>query len=833
MRIQFDYRKIIPHALAVILFLLIAFAYFPDVLEGKQLAGHDNDNFRGMARELIDYREATGKEALWTNNMFSGMPGYLISTVYKGNQLKYLDRLLQAGPRPVSFVFLYLLGFYLLLLAFRVNPWLAMAGAIAFAFSSYNFVILAAGHNSKAIAIAYMAPIIAGVFITFRGMRLLGAILTGVALSLQLMAGHPQITYYTLLIILLFGISELYYSIREKQLKDLMLSVGILVVAVGFSVTSNTARLWTTMQYGRYSMRAPSELTLDEADKTRGLTRSYATGWSYGIDETMSLLIPGFKGGSSDGPLSEKSETYRLFARSNPAQASEVIKHLPLYWGEQTSTMGNVYVGAVVIFLFVLGMFIGDPRIKWWLFAATVLGIMLAWGKNFMGLTNFFMDHMPGYSKFRTVSMTLVIPAFAMPLLAILTVNQLFFGTYDKQKLFKALKWAAGLTGGIVLVFFLLPDLAGDFVSARDSSYQQPLADALQADRRSLLRMDALRSLIFIGLTTGLIILFVRKTINVKMAVAALAVLFLVDMWPVDKRYLNKEHFTNKRQASQPFAPSPADQFILNQPGENQRVLNLTVSIFQDASTSYFHSSIGGYHGAKMRRYQDLIETGLMADINTLFGALQTQSYPTVDSALATASILNMLNTRYILINPDAQPIINNHAAGNAWFVSEVREVENADTDVAALAGMNILREATLESRFAQQLQKRSYPVDPASTIELVDYAPNRMVYISEAGAEQLAIFSEIYYEKGWYATVDGEPTDHMRIDYALRGMVVPEGRHEIIFEFHPRAYYTGSTISTISSILLLLMLLGSIGMQFIKGNGETGSTTASTEENS
>lgn len=333
MRIQFDYRKFIPHILAIILFLLIAFAYFPDVLEGKQLAGHDNDNFRGMARELVDYREATGKEALWTNNMFSGMPGYLISTVYKGNQLKYLDRLLQAGPRPVSFVFLYLIGFYLLLLAFRVNPWLAMAGAVAFAFSSYNFVILAAGHNSKAIAIGYMAPIIAGVWITFRGMRLLGAAVTGVALSLQILAGHPQITYYTLLIILLLGISELYQTIREKTWKDLLLSVGILVVAVGFSLGSNAARLWTTMEYGRYSMRAPSELTMDEADKTGGLTRSYATGWSYGIDETLSLLIPGFKGGSSDGSLSENSETYRLFARSNPAQASEVIKHLPLYWG--------------------------------------------------------------------------------------------------------------------------------------------------------------------------------------------------------------------------------------------------------------------------------------------------------------------------------------------------------------------------------------------------------------------------------------------------------------------------------------------------------------------
>lgn len=824
MRIRFDYSKFIPHISAIVLFLLIAFAYFPDVLEGKQLAGHDNDNFRGMARELIDYREETGDEALWTNNMFSGMPGYLISTVFKGNQLKYLDRLLQAGPRPVSFVFLYLIGFYLLLLAFRVNPWLAMAGAIAFAFSSYNFVILAAGHNSKAIAIGYMAPILAGVYITFRGMRLLGAVVTGLALSLQILAGHPQITYYTLLIILFFGAAELYYAIREKQMKELLLSVGILMVSVGFSVATNSARLWTTVEYGRYSMRSPSELTMNEADKTSGLTRSYATGWSYGIDETMSLLIPGFKGGSSDGSLSENSETYELFARSNPAQASEVIKHLPLYWGQQASTMGNVYVGAIVIFLFVLGMFLGDPRIKWWLFAVTLLGIMLAWGKHFMMLTNFFMDHIPGYNKFRTVSMTLVIPAFTMPLLAILTIHQILFQGVEKQKLYNALKWSAGITGGIALLFFLLPDLAGDFVSARDSSYQQPLADALQADRRSLLRTDALRSVIFIGLSAGLIVLYTRKTINAKLTIAILGILFLADMWPVNKRYLNKEHFTNKRQAAQPYAPSAADQYIIQQPGENNRVLNLTVAIWQDASTSYFHPSIGGYHGAKMRRYQDLIETGLTEDINALFGALQSQNLQTVDSTLAGATYLNMINTRYILINPETQPITNRHAAGNAWFVRQVRVVENADADVAALANMDITTEATLDARYESALARKSFDPDPTASIELVEYQPNRMVYRSETGTEQLALFSEIHYEKGWQAYIDGEKADHMRMDYLLRGMVVPPGSHEIVFEFRPRAYFTGSTISTVSSIFLLLLLAGAVVLQLRKNGEETGS---------
>ncbi|MEN8228000.1 MAG: YfhO family protein [Bacteroidota bacterium] len=818
MSFKLNPKSLIPLISAIILFLLISFAYFPEVLDGKQLGGHDNATFKGMSRELIDYRDATGEEALWTNSMFGGMPGYLIYTVYKGNVLKYLDWTLQAAPRPVSYIFLYLIGFYILLLSLRVNPWLAIAGAIAFAFSSYNFVILAAGHNSKAIAIGYMAPVIAGVILSFRGKRLLGAAVTGIALALQIRSGHPQITYYTLMIIFIFGLIQLYFAIKEKYFKELLITVSILLVAVGISVTSNAARLWTTMEYGKYTMRSPSELTMEEDDKTSGLTKSYATQWSYGLGETFSLLIPGFKGGSSDGSLSENSETYRLFAQSNPAQASEVIKHLPLYWGTQGSTMGNVYVGACVVFLFVLGMFIVDKKIKWWLLAASILAIMLSWGKNFMFLTEFFMDHVPGYNKFRTVSMTLVIPALTMPMLAILAINQVLFGKINRRKLNYALKWSAGIAGGLSLLFVLLPDVAGDFVSARDSSYQQALADTLQADRRSLLRTDALRSLIFIGLTTGLILLYKMEKIKVNLVIVGMAVLFLADMWPVNKRYLNKGHFSNKRQASQPFTPSAADQFIMNEPGYNNRVLNLTVATFQDASTSYFHPSLGGYHGAKMRRYQDLIETGMTADLNTLFGALKSQNYQTVDSALAGSNVLNMINTRYILISPETQPITNRHALGNAWFVNSVRMVENADAEMASLATIDISKEATLDARFEGLLEKKTFQNEPSASILLTDYQPNRMVYQSETTTEQLALFSEIYYEKGWQATIDGEVVDHLRMNYLLRGLVIPGGSHEIVFEFHPRSYYSGTTVSLISSILLLLLFLGAIYLHYSKG---------------
>ncbi len=807
-----------PHIIAVLAFIILGVAYFPNVLDGEQIGGHDNANFKGMSREIVDYREETGEEALWTNNMFGGMPGYLISTVYKGNKLSFLNRIIQVGPRPVSFVFLYLIGFYVLLISLRVNPWLAIAGAIAFAFSSYNFVIIAAGHNSKAIAIGYMAPVIAGVILSFRGKRLLGAAITGIALSLQILAGHLQITYYTLLIVLIFGLSQFYFAIKDKYFKDFLITVAILLVAVGFSVTSNASRLWTIMEYGKYSMRSPSELTLEEGDKTSGLTKSYATAWSYGIDETFSLLIPGFKGGSSDGFLSEKSETYKLFAQSNPAQAAEVIKHLPLYWGPQTSTSGNIYIGAIVVFLFVLGMFVVDNKFKWWLLAVTILGITLAWGKHFMLLTEFFLDHVPGYNKFRTVSMTLVIPALAMPILAIIALNKVLFGDLNKKKLNYALKWSVGIVGGLSLLFALLPDLAGDFVSARDGSYQQAMADALQADRRSLLRTDALRSLIFIGLTVGLILLYKMKKIKVNLVIAGIAVLFLADMWPVNKRYLNKEHFSSRRQANQPFTPSAADQFIMNEPGYNNRVLNLTVAMFQDASTSFFHQSIGGYHGAKMRRYQDMIETGMMTDINAVIGAIQSQNYQVVDSALARTNVLNMINTRYILINPETQPITNRHALGNAWFVNQVRVVDNADADIASIASIDISREATLNAKFEGLLEKKTYPMDSTASIRLTEYQPNKMVYQSETNTEQLAIFSEIYYEEGWQATIDGEPVDHLRMNYLLRGLVIPAGSHEIVFDFHPRSYFAGTSVSVVSSLLLLLLFAGAIFLQYRKG---------------
>jgi len=813
-----DFKKASPYLTAIVVFFLVSLAYFPDVLDGERIAQHDNLTYAGMSEEIKDYREETGKEPLWTNSMFGGMPAFLISTKYKGNILSRLRQVLQLGPRPVSFVFLYMVGFYILLIVFRVNPWLAIAGSIAFAFSSYNFSIIAAGHNSKAIAIGYMAPTLAGIILTFRGKRVLGMAITGLFLSLQLFAGHPQITYYTLMIVLLFGLFQLYYSLSEKYFRELLICVGMLAIAAVLSVASNTGRLWTTLEYGEHSMRSPSELALDAEDKTGGLTKSYATRWSYGLDESFTLMIPGFKGGSSVGSLSENSETYRLFARNNPSQASEVIKRLPLYWGDQVSTLGPFYAGAIMIFLFVLGMFLVDKRIKWWLFAGTVLSIMLAWGKNFMFLTEFFMEYVPGYNKFRTVTMTMVIADLAIPLLGILAIHKVLLGDVPTKKLNGALKWSAGITGGLALLFFLLPDIAGDFVASGDQSYQPQLAEALQADRRSMLRMDALRSFIFIALTTGLILLYRMKKLKLNLTIIILVLLVLVDMWPVNKRFLNSGHFASKRKASQPFTPSAADQYIMNNRGLNERVLNLTVSPFQDASTSYFHQSVGGYHGAKMRRYQDLIETALIEDINILIEGLRTQNMDTVFRSLSGTNTLNMLNTKYIIINPENQPLINPHALGNAWFVNNIQVVSDANEDVASLREIHIRSTCTLDRRYSDQVDQYTYSLDTTASIDLSSYQPNRLVYESHTSLEQFAVFSEIYYENGWRAYVDGEMAEHFRVNYVLRGMAVPPGDHEIVFEFHPRSYHTGSKVSLASSILLLLLVLGAVYYQWKKG---------------
>jgi hypothetical protein len=741
---KIDLKQLTTYLLPVVVLLVISFAYFSPVLEGKRLNQHDQKTFMGGANEIIDFREETGEEALWTNRMFGGMPAYLINTKYKGNLVQYINRLLQVGPRPASQLFLLLLGGYILFIALRFNPWLSAVGAIALAFSSYNFIILLAGHNSKVIAIAYVAPVLAGIFMTLRGKKFLGAALTGVFLSLQILAGHPQITYYTIFIVLFFGLSEFYFSISERKLKDMMVSVGLLVVVVAFAVLSNFSRLATTLEYGDYTMRTKSELSLNEEDKTEGLNLSYATNWSYGIDETMTWLIPGFKGGSSSYELSENSNTYEALARLDKNFASQFIQNANMYWGDQVSTSGPVYLGAIIIFLFVLGLFILEGRNKWWILGVTVLAIMLSWGKNFMGLTEFFMHNVPGYNKFRTVSMTLVIPQIVVPILALLALNKALFGEMEKEKLLKGLKWSAGITGGLALLFLVIPSMAGNFsspndirliqaISGNNQQLQQmlmgSLPSALEADREAMLRTDSFRSLAFILLAAGVIYLYriKQQKLNINLVIGILGVLVLVDMWSVNKRFLDDDNFESKRNFTQPYTATAADQAILQAKGLNERVLNLTTSTFQDARTSYFHQSLGGYHGAKMRRYQDLIDTRLVDEMTMLIGGLQQQDFGIIDSVLSDLNIVNMLNARFIIINPESAPLTNRHALGNSWFVNEVIPAENADEELELVSTTDLNRVATTDQKFITGLENSSFETQNSDRIDLVDYVPNQL----------------------------------------------------------------------------------------------------------
>lgn len=831
--------KILPHLFAILLFFVISFVYFSPLLEGERINQHDLKTFQGGAKEIVDHREETGEEALWTNRMFGGMPAYLISVRYKANLVKQFHLLIEAIPRPASQLFLLLIGAYILFLALKINPWLSAIGAIAVAFSSYNFIIILAGHNSKVIAIGYVAPMLAGIFLTLRGKRLLGAALTGIFLSLQILSGHPQITYYAFIIVLFLGISEFYFSINDKKLKDLLISGGLLIVIAGLAVMSNYSRLATTMEYDNYSMRTKSELSLDEEDKTEGLTLSYATSWSYGVDETFTLLIPGFKGGSNDYSLSKDSHTYEALAKLDKNFASQFIEHVNMYWGTQASTSGPVYLGAIVIFLFVLGMFIMKDRNKWWILAVSLLGIMLAWGKNFMPLTEFFMHHVPGYNKFRTVSMILVIPQIVVPILAIMTLNKVLFETLDKGKLIHGLKWSVGITGGLAALFLIIPSLAGNFSSPYDMQTVQSISGnnpelrqvltnslipALESDRVAMLRTDAFRSLAFILLAAGLIYFYrIREQkINFKLVIALFGVLFLLDMWPVNKRFLNDSAFEPKSKAEQPFTATAADRAILQSQGLNERVLNLTTSPFQDAQTSYFHQSIGGYHGAKMRRYQDLINTRLMDEISILINALQRQDFNIIDSTLNELNVINMLNTKHIIINPDGAPLNNNSAMGNSWFVNEIVLADNADEELDMLIGLDLDKTAVADKKFSDYFESSTFKEGTADRIVLTDYLPNELTYKANAENSRLALFSEIYYPKGWEAYIDDKPVDHVRVNYLLRGLVIPPGEHTVVFKFRPKSYYKGEKISLAGSLVLLLLLVAAVINEIRKKNTES-----------
>ena len=798
-----SFRQALPYLSAIVIFVVITLTYFSPLLEGKKLKQQDITQFKGMSKEISDFRDATGEEALWTNSMFSGMPAYQISVQYKGNVLRYLDRLMQLYlPQPAGMVFLYMIGFFILLLVLKVDKWLAIAGAIAFAFSSYLFIIFEAGHNSKAHAIGYMAPVLAGIILTYRGRYLAGGIMAAIALSLELLTNHLQITYYLMLIAVVFVITELVSSIREKKLPGFAKATGVLLIASIFAVLTNITNIWATYEYSKETIRGKTELTSEKANRTSGLDKDYATGWSYGKMETMTMLIPNFYGGSSQGALSEKSNTYKALKANNidDNQSQKVIKALPLYWGSQPGVAGPVYIGAIIMFLFVFALFAVDNKYKWWLLVATILSILLAWGKNFMPLTDFFLHYVPGYNKFRAVSMTLVIAELCIPLLAILGLQKVLSGEVDKKRLLKYLYYSIGIAGGISLIFAVIGSSIFDFISPADEQYKSYFPDwlmtALREDRAALLSADAFRSLAFILLAGAAIWVMINQKIKRPVFFTALILLILIDMWSVNRRYLNSESFVRKSVAAVPFTPSVADQIIMKDKDPNFRVFNQSVgNPFADASTSYFHKSLGGYHGAKLRRYQELIDNHL---------------------SKGNMNVFNMLNTKYFIV-PDEkggqpQMQINMQAMGNAWFVNNAHMVNNADEEINALTDFVPAETAIYEKRFENQVKGHMISKDELATIVLSDYKPNHLIYKSATGKEQLAVFSEIYYNKGWNAYIDGKPAPYFRANYVLRAMIVPAGSHTIEFKFEPTVYKTGEKIAYASSILLVLLALGAFG---------------------
>lgn len=799
---NFTVKKFWPYLIAILVFIALGLIYFTPVLEGQKLKQGDVVNHKGMSKEIADFRKETGEEALWTNSMFSGMPAYMISTIWKGDYLNTVDKIFKLGlPRPIDLVFLYFLGFFILMLILGVNPWLAVLGSIGFAFSSYFFIILEAGHNTKAHAIAYMAPVLGGIILAYRGKYFWGAALTALFLGLELAANHLQITYYLLIVVVIFAIAQFIDSYQKKELKHFFKASSLLAVAALLAVGANVPRLWAAMEYGEYTIRGKTELTTEKDNRTSGLDIDYATQWSYGVAETFTLLIPDFKGGASGKVPSENSETFEELNKVIPAaQARQYLPAFSMYWGKQPFTSGPVYAGAIMVFLFVLGLIVVKGKYKWWLLAATVLSIMLAWGKNFMPLTEFFLHYVPGYNKFRAVSMTLVIAELTIPILGVLALKEITVKGVNKKEAQKSLALALGITGGIILVIISLAGSLFDFSNPQDmrlvqAGFPQSLLDALEADRLSLLRSEGFRSLIFILLAGGLLWAVIAGKIKKEFAFAGLILLVTVDMWTVNKRYLNNDNFERARTVENPFVPSAIDQQILADKDPNFRVYNRTVGDpFADSRTSYFHKSIGGYHGAKLRRYQELYEHHL---------------------ALGNPEVINMLNVKYLIVlgannQPRLQP--NPDALGNAWIVKDYKFVNNADEEINALENFEAGTEAVVDKRFADQLEKFNKTSDPGASIKLTSYKPNELAYHFNSSEDELVVFSEVYYDKGWNVYVDGKEMPYFRADFILRAMVVPAGQHEIVWKFEPAVYYTGGTIAAIASVIILLIFFGAMG---------------------
>lgn len=811
--IKVDFKKdILPHLIAIAVFLTLTILFFqPIFFEGKALQQGDILQWEGGAKELLDYREATGEEGLWTNSMFGGMPAYLISVKWGNELIKGAHAVMSLGlPHPVRIVFVSMVSFYIMLLCFKVRPYIAIIGAIAFAFSSYNIIGLTAGHNARISAISLMPLVIAGIHLCFNRNKWLGFSLTALALAMQMRVNHLQITYYLAFVVGIYGLIQLIYAAREGSLKVYLQRLGLLVLAAILAVGTFFGEFYSTYEYGKYSNRGASELNEQSAEELNidGLPKTYAFQYSNGLADPFTLFLPNALGGNAALDINSSTADALRKAGATDAQIRQTLGGRPelrSYWGKETPT--TYYAGAIMVFLCVLGIFFVERKYVIWLISISVLGILLSYGRNFPSLNYFLFDYFPGYNKFRSVTFTMVMPIFGIIFLGMLGLEKLLSEKLDETKK-KKLWIALGSTGGLALLLAAIPGIMG-FSAPFDAQLPVEYANALQDDRKNLFRADAFRAFIFIGLFALAYFLYTIDRLGKAGLYIILILLATIDTSLIANRFLTSANFARAPRA-QFFLETNADRFIKKNESLGDRVLNLTAP-FYSAQSAYHHSTINGYHGARLRRYQELIDKDIVPEMQQMMSNLQNGN-----DNMSSFGIINMLNTRYLIIDPNSpQGVITNGAAnGAAWFVNSIKKVTTTDEE------FNSIRR--IDSQFEAIINTEEFPIsidNPSAegTIKLVDYHPGYWKYTTKNSGEGLAVFSEIYYPNGFKVSIDGEPVDLLRADYILRALEVPAGEHEIVFEFKPSIYTSGTIIMRIFSILVVLMFLGSIFLNLRK----------------
>jgi len=800
-------KAILPHLLVLLGFIIISLAYFSPVLQGKEIFQNDIAQYIGMSKQQKDFKAETGEETYWTDAAFGGMPTYQLGANYPHNFIKDLDLTLRFLPRPADYLFLYFIGFYILLLVLKLDYKLAFVGALAFGFSTYLIIILGVGHNAKAHAIAYMPTVLAGIILCFRSKYIAGFLLLAIAMALEIGANHFQMTYYLLILVVILGIVYLIDAIKKNLVPHYFKALGVMLLAVILAIGANATNLMATQEYTAFSTRGDNGLTIGPDGNQKpasGLDYEYITEYSYGIAETFNLFIPRFMGGSSSEKLNEKSEMYQQLLKmgASPVQAKEFAENAPTYWGSQTFVGAPAYIGATIIFLFVFALFLVKGRLKWWIVAGTVLTLLLSWGKNFDFLTRFFIDVVPLYNKFRAVSSIQVIVELCMPILAIFGLYRLFNDFEKTEEKEYALKWATIITGGLALIFLLFKSVLFNFSGGSDSVYVQQMGAefirALKEDRKAIFTSDTIRSLIFVILSAGFIWAYLKNKASKNLVILGFAVLILADLVIVDRRYVNNEDFVASRVVNEPFQKRQADVQIL-QDDSRYRVFDVSESPFNSAKTSYFHNSIGGYHAAKPGRMQDLYDFYISKN---------------------NMKILSLLNVKYFIVPGEKQPMAqeNPGAFGNAWFVNNIQWVDNSNQEIIALGDTDLKNMAVINNKF-KAVVASNIAADTSGTIELTKNLPNELIYKFSANSDQLVVFSEMYYADGWRSYIDGNEVPNFRVDYILRGLNVPSGNHTITFKFEPQVVKTGSNIAFASSILLFLLVLGGLFYSFKNRN--------------